>query len=62
MAKKRIRCTYPMSDFHNFEDEVLKGERVSTADDCEDCDIDDCENTKHCLIEELPFPHPCPDE
>ena len=62
MAKKRIPCKYPMSDFYNFEDEVLKGERVSTADDCEDCDSDDCENTKHCLIQEITTPHPCPDE
>jgi hypothetical protein len=49
-----------MSEFYNFEDEVPKGSKVSTVDDCEDC-ADDC-GERHCLIQELPIPHPCPDE
>ena len=61
MDKERQRCKYPMSEFHNFEDEVPKGTRVSTLNDCEDC-ADDC-GERHCLIEDpLPIPHPCPDE
>ena len=46
----RIPCDYPMNKFHNFEDEVLKGERVSTIKDCETCK-DECD-LRHCLIQE----------
>jgi hypothetical protein len=49
--KERKRCKYPMSQFHNFEDEVPAGARVSTADDCKACDDEDCEMS-HCLIED----------
>jgi len=51
MAKKRIPCTYPMNDFYNFEDEVPKGSRVSTIEDCESCECKDCD-LRHCLIGE----------
>ena len=57
MDKERIRCKYPMSKFHNFEDEVLKGEKVSTLEDCEDC-AKDC-GKLHCLIADpLTITHP----
>ena len=65
MANKRIRCKYPMNEFYNFEDEIPVGTRLSTSEDCEGCDgfeNDDCSGSKHCLIEELSIPHPCPDE
>jgi len=52
MDKERIRCKYPMSQFHNFEDEVPAGARVSTADDCNACDPDDDCEMSHCLIED----------
>lgn len=59
----RKRCIYPMSEFYIYEDEVPKGTRVSTPEDCEDCDgMNGCEDSKHCLIEELSLPHPNPDE
>jgi hypothetical protein len=40
-----------MNKFHNFEDEVLKGERVSTIKDCEVCK-DECD-LRHCLKQEI---------
>lgn len=63
--EQRQRCKYPMSEFYNFEDEVPVNTRLSTPEDCEDCDnlnIFDCIETGHCLIEGLSIPHPCPDE
>lgn len=66
MNKQRKRCTYPMSLFHNFEDEVPRNARLSTPEDCEDCEegsiINGCNDSRLCLIEGLPTPHPCPDE
>lgn len=47
-AVDRIPCKYPLSDFYQYMDEVQKGDRVSTTEDCEKCE-EDCEN-KHCLI------------
>ena len=62
----RKKCTYPMSKFYIYEDEVPADTRVSTPEDCEECDVDyNCEDAKHCLIvdvEPLPIPHPNPDE
>jgi hypothetical protein len=49
MAKERQRCRYPMSEFYNFEDEVLDGDRTSTPDDCEKCMEENCDN-RYCLI------------
>jgi hypothetical protein len=54
-----------MNEFYNFEDEIPVGTRLSTSEDCKGCDgfkNDDCSGSKHCLIEELSIPHPCPDE
>jgi hypothetical protein len=56
-----------MSKFYTFEDEVPKHARVSTFEDCENCDGfkgDDCTDAMYCLIEEppIPFPHPMNDE
>jgi len=52
LNKERKRCSYPMSDFYIYEDEVIAGERVSTIEDCKGCDIfeNDCCDDKHCLI------------
>jgi len=47
----RKPCDYPMNKFHNFEDEVLKGERVSTIKDCEVCENE--RDLRHCLIQEF---------
>ncbi len=59
----RKLCFYPMSKFYIYEDEVPKNVRVSTLEDCEDCDVmKDCEDSKYCLITELPLPHINPDE
>ena len=51
---ERKKCLYPLSDFYNFEDEVPDDTRVSTTDDCENCDDPNefCLDTGHCLIEE----------
>ena len=49
-AVPRIRCDYPMSDFHIWKHEIVSGDRVSTTEDCEQCS-EDCEE-KHCLIGE----------
>jgi len=61
MAKERKRCSYPMSKFYIYEDEVPAGTRVSTPEDCENCDglIDGdgencCEDEPCCLIQEIP--------
>ncbi len=48
--KQRIRCKYPMSQFYNYEDEIPKGTRVSTSEDCERCELENCNDGKHCLI------------
>jgi hypothetical protein len=50
MFEERKECTYPMSNFYTFEDEVPDGSRVSTTKDCEVCK-EKCEN-RHCLIED----------
>jgi len=59
MAKERKRCSYPMSKFYIYEDEVPPNTRVSTPEDCEGCDgLEDgdgnncCEDEHHCLITE----------
>jgi len=46
----RVRCTYPMSNFYNFEDEVPAGTRVSTTADCEACS-DEC-GLRYCLFQD----------
>lgn len=52
MAKnKRELCPYPLSKFYTYMDEVPKGTRVATPEDCEDCAVAKCDN-KHCLIQE----------
>jgi len=51
MAKERKRCTYPMSEFYIYEDEVPANTRVSTTSDCESCDEADCD-LRNCLITE----------
>ena len=56
MAKERKRCSYPMSKFYIYEDEVPDGERVSTPEDCEKCDDDCCQDEKYCLISESEKP------
>ena len=48
--KKRIPCKYPMSNFYNFEDEIPKGTRVSTPEECEKCQ--ECCDEPYCLIQE----------
>ena len=50
--KKRELCKYPMSEFYIYEDEVPEGTRVSTPEECEKCDDEDCD-VKHCLIQEF---------
>jgi len=45
----RIECPYPMSKFYTYMDEVVDDDRVSTTEDCEKCDEENCENS-HCLI------------
>ncbi len=52
---EKVPCPYPMSDFFNYMDEVLTGERVSTPEDCKKCDEVNCIN-KHCLISESEKP------
>jgi hypothetical protein len=51
MENERQKCKYPMSNFYNFEDEVPKGTRVSTPEECETCDETEC-SLKYCLITE----------
>ncbi len=54
MKVKRKKCSYPMSEFYIYEDEIGEGERVSTIKDCDNCDGfhgDGC-HEKHCLITE----------
>jgi len=46
--KKRKQCSYPMSEFYIYEDEVPAGMRISTPEECESCD-EECD-VKHCLI------------
>ena len=49
----RVKCSYPMSLFYTYEDEVPDGTKVSTPEDCEKCDgfeNDACEGSRHCLI------------
>ena len=49
-SKNRKRCTYPMSEFYNYEDEIPEGVRVSDPDsDCSCCTDEDCDE-RHCLI------------
>jgi hypothetical protein len=48
----RQKCKYPMSEFYIFEDEVPKGSRASTVEDCEACDETECD-LRHCLIQEI---------
>ena len=63
--RNRVRCSYPMNKFYIYEDEVPKNIRISTSDDCRDCDgmgNDSCEEIEHCLITIIPAPHPNPDE
>lgn len=65
MSEERKECSYPMSDFYNFEDEIPTDTRVSTVNDCKDCAEPNefCLDTGHCLISKpLPIPHPIPDE
>jgi len=54
---KRKKCKHPMSEFYTYEDEVPKDVRVSTTEDCENCDGmtngDDeqcCDDVRYCLI------------
>lgn len=65
----RKRCLYPMSQFYTFEDEVPEHAKVSTPEDCENCEEGDLVDEtrcgcRHCLIEEAPLkiPHPNNDE
>ncbi len=61
----RKRCTGSMAEFYTYEDEVPENIRVSTLEDCEECDgMEDssCQDSKHCLITVIPTPHPNPDE
>ena len=44
-------CKYPLSLFYNYKDEIPQNTRVSTPEDCEKCDTEDCD-IKHCLITE----------
>ena len=51
--RDRVRCSYPMSEFYIFEDEVPKDARVSTSEDCIKCDEKrGCGDSKHCLFED----------
>ena len=51
--RNRVRCSYPMSEFYTFKDEVPTNVRVSTPEDCEKCEgMNGCEDSKHCLFEE----------
>ena len=45
----RKLCEYPMSEFYTFQDEVGPDDRVSTTEDCEACDEEDCD-VKYCLM------------
>ena len=46
---KRVPCTYPLSEFYTYMDEVVDGDRASTTEDCEKCNEEDCD-IRHCLI------------
>ncbi len=46
----KICCTYPLSDFYTYVEDVPDNVRVSNAADCENCD-EDC-IVKHCIITE----------
>ncbi len=46
----RKKCTFPMSKFYIYEDEVPANARVSTPEDCEKCGCSDCEDVMHCLL------------
>ena len=54
MSGKRKKCSYPMSKFYIYKDEIPANTRVSTFKDCENCDgfeDNDC-SERHCLITE----------
>jgi len=51
---KRVRCTYPMSDFYTYMDEVPKGTKISTPEDCEKCEEEDCD-MKYCLFQDMEY-------
>jgi len=53
MSDKRKKCSYPMSEFYIYEDEVEPYTRVSTPEECEECDDEDCDS-RFCLITEYP--------
>lgn len=57
--KQRAYCTWPMSEFYVFEDEIPDDVRISTSKDCEKCEAIMClgevkehEDCRHCLITE----------
>ena len=49
-------CTYPMSLFYTYQEDVPPNTRVSTTEDCEKCMEGTCDNccwdTPYCLITE----------
>ncbi len=54
IKSKRTYCTYPMSEFYIYEDEVPDDVRLSTSEDCWKCELEcsglGCEDSKCCLI------------
>ena len=48
-----------MSQFYNYEDEIPEGVRISTPDDCEKCELSNCNDGKHCLISETQIQRKC---
>lgn len=65
----RKKCDYPLSEFYIYEDEIPANTRISTDEDCEKCytegsAFEGCKERPFCLVEEddMPTPHPCPDE
>lgn len=59
MKWDRKRCTYPMSQFYIYEDEVPKDERLSTPEDCEKCEVIGCNDGVHCLVSETKIQRKC---
>jgi len=45
----RLPCPFPVDRFYTYMDEIPKGDRVSTTEDCEKCDEENCD-LSHCLI------------
>lgn len=48
------KCTYPMSNYYIYQKDVPPNTRVSTSEDCQQCDENCTCEDRHCLITENP--------